>query len=537
MGMLFAGNIFYISRLARTIGLSVICMGCVQAGELQTLTSPTIATKRPLGLLDVIQLTLVKNSDIELHAKLAESGLGALQQATGQFDSKVGVSLGESVNNIPLGQSARSSYAQLGFPLSSLSTTTNSANLSLSTPFRNGVVLNSTVASIRTTGTSNDVVLLPSQSVGTVNFNIFVPLLKGSGDAASANESAAKLEWDARTQDLRFSISQSVLNTVTAYWSLIASSKILDIANESESSGRRMMEQTQKLIDADELPAADINVLKADLMDRTSVRITAEQNLLDAQLALGQAIGLQYQQITTLKPADGFPTLETEIFTLEKKLESMIAQGIARRSDHVAAKLRQDAAKILLDAAQNNRKPQVDINLSVGYAGLVEDAGYNNSGDLSQNRTGLNKSALISYQWPFDNNSARGLLQQQLANFDQSSINVSIVERSISVGVKSALSNLLSSALKLKKSEEAVRLYKLTLENEKNKHKLGRNTLIEVLTTNDRYINASINNISFQLNYLNALVQLLFQSGSLVEDDKTGQTVRIDKLISVAKYN
>jgi outer membrane protein TolC len=520
------------------VALVVICLGNVNANDLQAQGSPTFENRRPLGLLESIRLTLVNNSDIQLHVKLGESGLGAFQQAAGQFDSKVAVSLGESVNNTPLNQITRNYYVQQGFSLSSLSTDTNSSNLSLNTPFRNGVVFNTAVASTRTTGSSNDVTYLPSQSVGTVNFSIFVPLLKGSGDSASANESAAKLEWDARMQDLRFSISQNVLNTVTAYWSLIASSKILDIANESESSGRRMVEQTQKLIDADELPAADLNVLKADLMDRMATRIAAEQNLLDAQLSIAQAIGLQYQQIVPIEPIDKIPPLDTEIAGLGNFLAPLINQGIEKRADHVAAKLRQESAKILLDAAQNNRKPQVDINLSVGYAGLAEGAGYNNiSGDLSQNKTGLNRSAQIMYQWPFDNNSARGLLRQQLANFDQSTINVSIVERSINIGIKSALSNLLNSALKLKRSEEAVRLYKLTLENEKNKHKLGRATLIDVLTTNDRFINASINNITFQLNYLNALVQLLFQSGKLIEENNNGQSVNIDKLISAPKFN
>src|SRR5208282_5992347 len=119
----------------------------------------------------------------------------------------------------------------------------------------------------------------------------------------------------------------------------------------------------------------------------------------------------------------------------------------------------------------------------------------NITGDLVQNRTGLNKSAQISYQWPFDNNAARGFLQQQLAAYDESTINITTVDRSISVGVESALSNLVRSSLKLKNSEEAINLYRITLENEKTMHKLGTATMIDVLTTNDRLFNATINNI------------------------------------------
>lgn len=524
-------------RIFAVFSMTVLCMELACASEELVRTRPSGAT-RPLGLLDAVRLTLVKNTNIQLREKQLESGQGALQQASGQFDSTLGLSVGGGLNNSPLNQQTRNSYANSGIPLSSLTTNTTSSSLALTNPLRNGIVLSTSIGTTRTTGSTTDLSNLPSQSAGMVDFSISVPLLKGRGESTAAGETAANLEWNARQQDLRFSISQSVLNTVTAYWSLVATRKNLDIANESEASARQMEEQTRTLIEADELPAADLNVLEANLLDRTASRITAEQSLLDAQQVLGQAIGLPYQQITSLELADEFPSFDTELSALERQSARLIELGMKRRADRAAAQLRQESARTLTGAAQNNLKPQLNLTLNVGYAGLAEGASVSDvTGALAQNRTGLNSGAKISYQWPFDNNAARGLMLQQSAAYDQSTINTSTVERSISMGVESALSNLVRSALKLKKSEETVKLYRITLENEKNKHKLGTATLIEVLATNDRLIGALLNNISFRLGYLSALARLSFETGALLADDQSGQSIRLNQLLSVPKLD
>lgn len=513
--------------------MTLVSIGWASADEIKVFP----ASEHTLGLLTVVRQTLANNPDIQLREKQFEITLGALQQASGQFDSTVGVSVGASTDHTPLNLATRNAYAGSGFPLTELTSNTSSSSLMLNTPFRNGIVFNSSIDVTRTTGTLDNINNQPSQSTGAVNFNIIVPLLRGGGDVASAGESAAHLEWEASEQNLRFSISQSILGSVTAYWTLLAASKILDIARESEISANLMLDQTQTLIAADELPAADLNMLKANLLDRTESRISAEQNLFDARLALGLAIGLPYQQTMAFNMEGEFPNFDAEISALEMKRTRLVELGMKHRADRYAAQLLRDSAKTLVDAARNNLQPQLNLSFSVGYAGLAEGTRVSNiAGGVVQNRTGINKGAQISYQWPFDNNSARGTLLQQSASYDQSSVNLVTVERTITTGIESALSNLLRSALKLNKSEETVELYRLTFENEKIKHKLGSSTLIDVLSTNDRLINASMNNTSFKLNYLNALAKLVFETGTLITEDAAGPSIQIKQLIRVPEF-
>lgn len=460
----------------------------------------------PLGLLEAVRLSLAKNPDIQLQEKQVELSSGAFQQATGQFDPALRLTAGRNVDNSPLNQQARDSYARQGFSVSRIRAEAITYSLALDNPLRNGIVLSPSIGITSITGTTNDFSNLSAQNRGNVNFSIRVPLLKGLGESAVAGETAANQEWEASKQDLRFSISQNVLNTVTAYWSLLAARKNLDVANESEASVRRMVDETRKLIAADELPAADLNMLRASQLDKTTSRISAEQALLEARQRLGQAIGLPYPRIATLEATDGFPSSVVEPNGLGGLQARLIELAMQRRPDVKAAQLRQDSARTLTGAAQSNLKPQLDLTVSVGYSGLAE--GGSPIAGLEQNRGGANIGASLSYQWPFDNNVARGRYRQQAAVYDQSSIRLASVARSIGIGVETTLTGLAHSAQQLRQSEEAVDLYRTSVENEKTKYKLGSSTMLDVLTISDRLLNARLSNIAYRLNYLNALVQL-----------------------------
>jgi outer membrane protein TolC len=519
-----------------------IATGVIYAADkqLQQPAIPNITSR--VGLLDAVRFSLAMNPNIQIQERQVESSSGISQQATGQFDSTVGVEVGHNLDSSPLNKLNRYIYAAQGFPVSQLATEATNYSLSLNDPLRNGIVLSSKVGITSTTNTNNDITSksygmgnMSAQNLGSVGFSISIPLLKGNWESASAGETAAKLEVEAARQDLRYTISQNIQNTVQAYWALLAAHKNLEITKESEEGISLMVDQTRKLIKADELPASDINLLLANQLNKTSLRISNEQALLSAQQALGQLMGLTYQQISTLNPTDEFPPTTSEIPVHENQLARLTHLAMERRSDLAAALLRQDSARTLTSADKNNLKPQLNLTGSIGYAGLVE--GGNPIEGLSQNISGANFGTTISYLWPFDNNVARGRYRQQAALYDQSTIQIANVTRSIGLGVEIAMSGLMRSAVQLKKSEEAVKFYNISVENEKIKYKLGNSTMVDILTTNDRLLNERLNYISYRLNYLSTLVQLNFQAGALLAESEMGQSIRLDQLISIPKFD
>ncbi len=509
------------------------CFGAAVLISLCYLNTASGAT--PVGLLDAVRLSLANNTDILIQEKQVEFSSGALQQARGQFDSALSLEAGRRTDNSPLNQQSRDDYASHGFPFSQIRTNATSYNLALDRLLRNGVVLRSSAGITRLSGTVNDMSKLSAQNTANIDFSIRVPLLRNSGEIAAAGESAADKELAASAQDLRFSLAQNVLKTVASYWSLLAAQKNLDIAREFETSVRRMVNETRKLIEADELPASDLNMLEANLLDRAASRISAEQARLNARQSLGLAMGLPHQHIATLELADEFPAAVIEPAMLEDHLIGLIALAVQRRPDFKAAQLRRDAARTLSSAAQTDLKPQLDLTVRVGYSGLAEGAGPERA--LSQNRSSPNIGISLSYQWPLANNVARGRYRQQAAVYDQNILQVASIERSIGLGVEATLSGLVYSAQQLRQSEEAVDLYRIAEENEKTKYKLGSSTMLNVLTISDSLLSAELGKISYRLNYLNALAELNFQTGALIAENKLGSSIGLDQLVGVPKLD
>lgn len=215
------------------------------------------------GLLDAVRETLARNPDVQLNAKQLEISQGAAREAAGAFDPVLALSAGQSHASTPLNRYQRATYSALGQPVSRANSTTTTYALSLDRTLRSGVVLSPGVSATHSIGTDNDAYGLAAQNRGRVGFDLRVPLGRGGRDSTEAPEAAARLEAEASREDLRFSVAQAVLASVSAYWNLLAAEKSLEVAREAEAGIDRLLEDTRKLIAADERPAADLLLIRA----------------------------------------------------------------------------------------------------------------------------------------------------------------------------------------------------------------------------------------------------------------------------------
>lgn len=487
----------------------------------------------PLSLVDAIRHTLDKNPNVRIQEKQMEASLGALQQTAGQFDTTVNVTGAHTVDHTPLDQLSRNSYTSQGQDISELKANSTSYSVALSKALRNGLVLSPSVSTTRSAGTANDLYRQDAQNRAKVSFNILLPLNKGRRESAALSESAANLAWDASKHDLRLSIAQAIVNTVSAYWRWVAAKHSFAIAREAETSMAQMVREIQKLIEAQEIPAADLLLVRASLMDKTSARLGAEQTVLDARQKLGQATGMAPALLATLEPLDDFPPLQQGLLATDDAQARLLDLATQQRADLAAARLRQEAAKISQTVAQSALQPQLDLNLNMGYASLAEGNGSRSLvSAVYQQRTSANIGTSISYQWPVENNVAKGRYLQQAAAYDQATIQLHTLEQSISLGVEAAWRAVIRSALQAQESEASVALYEVTARNERTKSQLGSSTLIDVLSVNDRLLGARQSKLSYHLNYLNALAQLRFETGALLADDASASSIRFETFVS-----
>ncbi len=491
-------------------------------------TSPSIA--EPLGLLDAVRLTLAKNPDVLLQERQLEFSRGALLQAEGQFDPALRLSTGRALDHVPLLDREQRFYAAQGLTDTETRTATTHYSLALEKPFKNGLVISPEISAFRYAGTEY---VLPATR-GLVSFNIRIPLLKNAGRAAAAGEEAARADLEATRHELRFAVSQSVFGTVSSYWNLLGALESLQISLEAEDAIALMAGEVEKLIAADEIPAADINLVRASLLEKSAMRSAAEQALVSARTSLAQAIGVAASAAMEIEPDDELPLVKSDQPLLSEYRTRLTRLALQQRGDLAAARLREDAARIVLQASRHNLKPQLDLELRVGYAGLAEGSDRDHYlSALDRQRSGTNVMVSLNYQWPFENSIARGRLLQDSANHDQRTVMAARAERDIELGVQTAYANFRQTLEQLRDAEAAVDLYALTLENERTKHKLGTATLIDVLSVNDKLLAARLNYITYRVRVMSLIAQLNFETGTLFADNASGQLVSYQQLVSL----
>jgi outer membrane protein TolC len=71
------------------------------------------------------------------------------------------------------------------------------------------------------------------------------------------------------------------------------------------------------------------------------------------------------------------------------------------------------------------------------------------------------------------------------------------------------------------------------VENERQKFFLGMSTLSDLLTTEDSLINATIGKIAAEFAHARALVQLRFETGTLLADREDRISVGMEELTTV----
>ena len=509
-----------------TVLLSVSLADGTGAKESSATIPDTKFLGKGLNLLKAAQITLANDPNIRLQEKNVEISKGKLQAARGQFDVTLQSSFARTRDNVPLTEADKIVYG-----VSQDRTDETAASLGVSKQFRSGAVITPGIEITKSNNIDDDDV--PANRA-EVSFTIELPLLRGRGKAAAgANEMAAEIDCKASRLDLRHTISGRVLNTVSAYWNYLAGKKRFDILKESETRAGILVKETEILVKADEIPAGDIKQLLANLAGKTAERIEAEQNLFEARQNIGLAMGIPSGEIVSLPlPSDEFPKIGKQ--DLQVKVSVFTDEALKRRADLLASKEREKSAEVLLKAAKLGLRPQLDLSFGFGYAGLDEGE---ETGDffsaLSNDESDLNASASIGGEWPITNNSNRGILVQMESVYQQQVIQTGNLKREINSNVAVAESALRNSIRELTKCQEAIHLYQMAVDNEKEKLKLGDSTLIDVVAIEDRLTNVLINKVSVQIQCANALANLRFETGTLLSPDEEEISVGMQELTSV----
>jgi outer membrane protein TolC len=471
--------------------------------------------------VEAVRLMLEQDPNLSIERANLRSSRGALLSVRGVFDPVLSTSWAETETEAPLTELTSQTQRFLG------------SSLGVTKRFRTGFSIAPELELLRTEDLSG---APASVNVGTFSFTLRQPLLRGRGrTATAAPELSAERQVVASELDLRQTTSERALIVADQYWRTRAALLNLEILQESEDRARALLETTRKLIDADVTPAADLVQVEANVVAKETARIGGERAFFEARQALGREIGLTPDRVAALPPpSDPFPAVMAAAAPIGAEEARWIAWALERRADLQAARERLNAAEILRRAADNSLKPQLDLIFTPSYSGLVEGTGTSTFfSPLYRNVPGASTSLSLSLSWPTLNSQARGDLAQIEALREQNAFLVDLLTRQIGADVVIALDAVARIAQQLERAAEAVKLFERTVENEEKKLRAATSTLIDVISQRDRLTSARQSQVAAHLALAQALLQLRFETGTLLPGDADPRTAELTQFTTI----
>jgi len=487
-----------------------------------------------ISLVEAIRLTLLHDPNLRVSEQLAVAARGSAQTASGQFDPLLGASGSYSTSKSAL---TPSQFAQpTPGSVTDYESKTASAGISLAFPFRDGatagVVANGGWASNRLTGgDGGGTALSPDLYDAEVGFTLDAALLRGRGvEATGAAEKAARINWEATELSYRHAASTSVLSTIAAYWNLVGAQEQLQVARKTLGLSTRTVEVTRALISGDEIPRAEVSrVLASQAADQGQVA-AAERAVIEARVTLALAIGLSVNDdMNAPLASDRFPLPPEKAALLAAGPGDLIATALERRLDRRAALKLKEAGGVLLVSARTGLRPKLDFHGRI-TAGTAGESSLSNTGS---GWTFPSYSASLVFEKPLGNNAARGQVLQQEAAFNQQAIGAADLERVIKAGVVRIYRSLGEAAEQVARAQEATTFYAKTVEDENEKFRGGQSTLIDTITTRQLGTSAELAYSAALQQWATLLVQLRFETGTLVDEEGGRFVVRKESLLSV----
>jgi len=485
---------------------------------------------RAVSFSEALRLALSQNQNVQLQSKQLAVSEGAVLQNKGAFTTELVLRTARSLDLRPLNLVERNTLATEGLPDERHdSSRASTSGIILQKSYLSGVQTGVSLEFASQNSLVNAATGLAQQTTGTIRFNIKVPLLRNAGEeAVGAPLRASEYERDAAAADLLQTACTTVLQTAQSYWDLLARQKRLAILRSSETRAADLVSELRKLIDADQIPAADINLATANEAEKRAARAAGEQSVQEAWANLARQLGMSAGEANGTPLSGELPQVSEKVIDATAgSLERLRRLALEQRSDLKAAHVRERAAQVLMVAARRNLKPQFDLTAGISSGGLTEGTSALALGPaLVSNLTGPSVNVGLEYRWPFSNETARGLLLSRSASYDQTLIRILNLEQSIDTNIATLAASLRRIGTRYQEGKAAAERYQITVKNEQTKRRLGLATLIDVLNVQDRLDNAQLSLLALQQEYAAVLAQIDFEIGSIVQ--KEGDEYRVD---------
>lgn len=489
--------------------------------------APGIGGERNMTLNEAIALLLQKSPVITVSQSSVDMAQGQLQEAVGAFDP-VFQSTAQAMYSNASQHSTYSnpflSHIQGNPPLLHNSETVSDnefkVNAGLTKLFRNGLSAGPFLGVTSDTEENR----LTDSSDAFLGFFVNVPLFRNLGQDSQYTtlEKAARIETQVARLNLEFTISSQILTMLNEYWALRSAQDAVKVAQINEIDGKKLVGLTEALVQGYVVPSIQIDQAKANLEQFSTQKTAARQAQSRASQTLALTIGFDPLELFDEPVAvDDFPSPDQTKIDNDA-VRDLVHLALERRADLQAAKLSTQAAEILVQGARNQTLPQVDF--AIGAGGISDGTANNEIGDTDRtNQLGVGIGASVTIDWPMFNNTAKGMLLQQLATLGQSRADERLTESQVASEVILAAKGLLNARKALIETAQAVKNQRKSLSAQQEMFTMGMTSLVEVITTQTSLSAIEMDLVEAKEGYANAVAQMRYATGTLLPTSQNGQ--------------
>lgn len=465
-----------------------------------------------MPLMRAITLMLQYQLDIQSAVEQVKSQEGALRAAAAPFDPTLAAQVGGTFSKNLLSFPTKSrGYSDIRFISGSMNKTT-----------RFGTIYTFNFSYGRNFNGAFTPEWTENYNIG---FTIRQPLLRNlMYSQSTVAEMAAEYYLQASYFDLLNQISSNVVFTVNAYWEFAAAKKIRTIYHEATQLER-------------ERAKLGITLSLAELASKTQQLDAAElayyQAMENLKLAMSMVEVNPCADEVFYTP-DEFPEPKFSVEQLDNLRCMLLTNSIEERYDIESLILQQKAAGLLLLGSANNLLPDLDIIASVNQFNFD----YRTTRDFPRgigNRGPPQTNWLfgVSFQSPFYNDSAVGSWIQQKAVYESAVINIERGLEQALTDLRTAIANQFALGRQLKEAEETVRAYRLLVEAENQKMKIGFSTLYDLISFENSLTDALVQQVTIIKQYFQNIVLIRHLSATLLIPSDTIDAIQLENLLSL----
>lgn len=492
--------------------------------------------KLELSLKNYLALVVSNNTDIQLQMLSLETPKNAIQRALGVWDPRATAQFNSTRSTTP--------------PVSALegaSTGSNSISKQLNQP------LTMSVTQLLPTGTSYTASWGGSKSTSNNSNNFYNPALTSNMAIAFSQpllqnrgsyvNRLSLMVVKSRLRGSEFNQTAQFINLIStaenAYWDVVAARESLRVALSAEDTAGKFLELQQKQLELGALSPLDIYQAEQTLASRKLDTAQAKFWLAQLEDALRKQIGVDLDPEARKLAIELTETVDVPDTTEAIDREQMVQKATATRPDLKAATQNLDIDDLSIQQSRNALLPNLALTgnyTTQGRGGIfLQRTDVINDGVTSPFVTsipgGLTDSlgqmfgfGFSSYQLglrltlPIRNRAASADMADAIVRRKQDALTVRSTQQSIRLSVLNAITNLDSSKESVKLAKIALDYAEKNLDAANKKYELGTGLQLDVSNAQDRKVQAESQVVSNGIQVRKNLINLLVQTGSLLDE-------------------